>query len=339
MLAATGPDLLAVDDPLVAVLHGLGLQAGEVGAGAGLAEELAPRLLAVGDLGQEALLLLVGAVGDDRRGGQHRAEAPRRAERPGLADLGADGVGLGTGQASARVLLGPARHRPAGVSQALPPVGDREVGVPVVVQPGADLGPHVFGHSHGPSLRTVYAVARTDAPSEHACRPSPRGLDEIDLTDPDAYVDRVPHEQFATLRREAPVFWHEDVEGGFWCVTRHADIVTVNRDWETYSSYKGAVFLWTPADLEMSRMMMLNMDPPEHAKLRKLVNRGFTPGASGSCRRSWPGGRRRSSTRSSTGRPATWSRPWPPSCRCRRSPSSSVCPRRTATWSSSGATP
>lgn len=119
----------------------------------------------------------------------------------------------------------------------------------------------------------MYGVARTDVPTD---LPTP-SLDEIDLTDPDAYVDRVPHEQFATLRREAPVFWHEDVEGGFWCVTRHADIVTVNRDWETYSSYKGAVFLWTPDDLEMSRLMMLNMDPPEHAKLRKLVNRGFTP--------------------------------------------------------------
>ena len=119
----------------------------------------------------------------------------------------------------------------------------------------------------------MYDVARTDLPADLPAVP----LDEIDLTDPDAYVDRVPHEQFATLRREAPVFWHEDVEGGFWCVTRHADIVTVNRDWETYSSYEGAVFLWTPTDLEMSRMMMLNMDPPEHAKLRKLVNRGFTP--------------------------------------------------------------
>jgi cholest-4-en-3-one 26-monooxygenase len=102
-------------------------------------------------------------------------------------------------------------------------------------------------------------------------------LDEIDLIDPDAYVERVPHEQFASLRREAPVFWHEDAEGGFWAVTRHADIVTVNRDWETWSSWRGAVFLRTPTDLEMSRMMMLNMDPPEHAKLRKLVNRGFTP--------------------------------------------------------------
>lgn len=112
-------------------------------------------------------------------------------------------------------------------------------------------------------------VAVTDLPSVP--------LDEIDLTDPDAYVERVPHEQFATLRREAPVFRHEDAEGSFWCVTRHADIVTVNRDWETYSSWKGAVYIWTPPELEMQRLMMLNMDPPEHAKLRKLVNRGFTP--------------------------------------------------------------
>ena len=110
-----------------------------------------------------------------------------------------------------------------------------------------------------------------------AIDPGPVSLDEIDLTDPDAYVDRVPHELFATLRREAPVFWHDDSEGGFWAVTRHADIVTVNRDWETFSSWRGAVFLRTPPDLEMSRLMMLNMDPPDHAKLRKLVNRGFTP--------------------------------------------------------------
>jgi cytochrome P450 len=102
-------------------------------------------------------------------------------------------------------------------------------------------------------------------------------LEDIDLTDPDAYVERVPHELFATLRREAPIFRHEDEEGFFWAVTRHADIVTVNRDWETFSSWKGAVYIWTPPELEMQRLMMLNMDPPEHAKLRKLVNRGFTP--------------------------------------------------------------
>jgi cholest-4-en-3-one 26-monooxygenase len=106
---------------------------------------------------------------------------------------------------------------------------------------------------------------------------APTDAIDIDLTDPDAYVEAVPHEAFALLRREDPVSWQEDDEGGFWAVTRHADIVTVNRDWETYSSWKGAVYLWTPPELEMQRLMMLNMDPPEHAKLRKLVNRGFTP--------------------------------------------------------------
>ena len=51
-------------------------------------------------------------------------------------------------------------------------------------------------------------------------------LEDIDLYDPDSYVDAVPHEMFATLRREAPVYWHEKPDDdGFWCVTRHADIV------------------------------------------------------------------------------------------------------------------
>jgi cholest-4-en-3-one 26-monooxygenase len=106
-------------------------------------------------------------------------------------------------------------------------------------------------------------------------------LDEIDLYDPDSFVESVPHEMLATLRREAPVYWHPypDREGGFWCVTRHADLVAVNRDAELFSSAAGAVFIDTPEEdqLAMLRLMMLNMDPPEHTKLRKIVNRGFTP--------------------------------------------------------------
>ena len=56
-------------------------------------------------------------------------------------------------------------------------------------------------------------------------------LEDIDLYDPDSYVDGVPHEMFATLRREAPVYWHEKPDGdGLLGVTRHADSATVNRD-------------------------------------------------------------------------------------------------------------
>ena len=105
-------------------------------------------------------------------------------------------------------------------------------------------------------------------------------LDTIDLTDMDVFVDGVPYEWFETLRRDAPVFWHEEPDGpGFWCVTRYEDVVTVNRDNQTFSSNRGAVFMWDlpPEDLEQQRLMMLNMDPPIHTRYRRLVNKGFTP--------------------------------------------------------------
>lgn len=105
-------------------------------------------------------------------------------------------------------------------------------------------------------------------------------LSDVDLYDPDTYVEGVPHEMFATLRREAPVYRHLDDEGKpFWCVTKHADIVTVNRDPKTYSSWQGATYIHEldPEDLAGQQMMMLNMDPPDHTGLRKIVNKGFTP--------------------------------------------------------------
>jgi cytochrome P450 len=106
-------------------------------------------------------------------------------------------------------------------------------------------------------------------------------LAEVDVYNPDNFVDGVPHEMFATLRREAPVFQHPMPNGKhFWCVTRHDDLVTVNRDSKTFSSWLGGATLnmeADPANLATQRMMMLNMDPPEHTKLRKIVNKGFTP--------------------------------------------------------------
>ncbi len=76
------PHLLAIHDPLVAVTDRTGAEAGEVGAGARLAEELAPLLLAGEHRAEEALLLGVVAVGDDRRAGEEHEEL-RRSERLG----------------------------------------------------------------------------------------------------------------------------------------------------------------------------------------------------------------------------------------------------------------
>jgi len=106
-------------------------------------------------------------------------------------------------------------------------------------------------------------------------------LDTIDLTNKDVFVEGVPYQWFETLRREAPVYWHPEPDGGpgFWCVTRYEDVVTVNRDNQTFSSNRGAVFMWDlpREDLEQQRLMMLNMDPPIHTRYRRLVNKGFTP--------------------------------------------------------------
>jgi cholest-4-en-3-one 26-monooxygenase len=105
-------------------------------------------------------------------------------------------------------------------------------------------------------------------------------LDDIDLTNPDAFVAGVPHEWFTRLRRESPVYWHPEADGsGFWAVTGYDEFVTVNRDPQTYSSSRGAVFLWDiPEDaLEQQRLLMLNMDPPLHTRYRLLINKGFTP--------------------------------------------------------------
>jgi cholest-4-en-3-one 26-monooxygenase len=104
-------------------------------------------------------------------------------------------------------------------------------------------------------------------------------LSEVDVYNPDNFVDGVPHEMFATLRREAPVYFHPRPDAKpFWCVTRHEDLVAVNRDPKTFSSWLGGATIDMDNEgLETQRMMMLNMDPPEHTKLRKIVNKGFTP--------------------------------------------------------------
>lgn len=105
-------------------------------------------------------------------------------------------------------------------------------------------------------------------------------LEDVDLFDPDTYAQAVPHDTFALLRREAPVY--RQLRTGlppFWAVTRYHDIVKVSRDWATFSSERRGALLREPPEeaLETQRLMMLNMDPPRHAKLRGLVNKGFTP--------------------------------------------------------------
>src|SRR5258708_4648805 len=113
-------------------------------------------------------------------------------------------------------------------------------------------------------------------------------LADIDLLDRDTFVERMPHDWFAYLRRNAPIYRHPEPDGpGFWVFSRHRDVVALNRNWENYSSddRKGGVVeledsaerAAAAAALNGAGRMMLTMDPPEHTRYRKLVNRGFTP--------------------------------------------------------------
>ncbi|HLJ02600.1 MAG TPA: cytochrome P450 [Solirubrobacteraceae bacterium] len=106
-------------------------------------------------------------------------------------------------------------------------------------------------------------------------------LDSIDLSDHDAFVDGVPHDWFALLRREDPVHWNDERGGrGFWAVTRYEDIRSVHRSAELFSSEIGGTSLedLEPEHIE-ARKSMIDMDPPRHDELRGLVNRRFTPRA------------------------------------------------------------
>ncbi|MCW3063892.1 MAG: cytochrome [Solirubrobacterales bacterium] len=109
-------------------------------------------------------------------------------------------------------------------------------------------------------------------------------LSHIDLSDHDAFIEAVPHGAFAQLRREGPVHWNPEPDGGtgFWAVTRYEDIRHVHRNVQIFSSEIGGTSL---EDLEAehiaARKSMIDMDPPRHDELRGLIARRFTPRAVG----------------------------------------------------------
>ena len=114
--------------------------------------------------------------------------------------------------------------------------------------------------------------------------------DGFDLTDPDLY--RVPLAELAELRRTAPVWWNAQPGGsggfgdaGFWAVTRHADVRAVSLDSHLFSSWEKTAIIRpgggnsSDEHIEMQRLILLNIDPPQHTALRGIVSRGFTPRA------------------------------------------------------------
>lgn len=104
-------------------------------------------------------------------------------------------------------------------------------------------------------------------------------ITDIDVYNPDRYVESVPLDDFARLRREDPVHWHPHPDGGgYWLLTRHADCLRVSRDHQTFSSRRGFVLVddLSAEILPMAQGQLLGMDPPEHGPIRRVVIDRFT---------------------------------------------------------------
>jgi cholest-4-en-3-one 26-monooxygenase len=120
---------------------------------------------------------------------------------------------------------------------------------------------------------------------------------DFDFTDPDVNLAGVPLEEFATARRTAPIFWVEQPDEaragmseesgtGYWAVTRHADVGEVSKNSKVFSSRENAVIIRYPETatregIELTRVVIINQDAPDHTQLRQIISRGFTPRAIG----------------------------------------------------------
>ena len=102
----------------------------------------------------------------------------------------------------------------------------------------------------------------------------------VDISDADTYAREVPHDTFRALRHDAPVFFQKEKQGrGLWALTRYEDVAMACKDPGRFSSARGGTNNWDYDEeaLNLIRLIMLNMDPPQHGKFRRLVNQGFTP--------------------------------------------------------------
>ena len=112
------------------------------------------------------------------------------------------------------------------------------------------------------------------------------GVDDIELSDPLFWA--LPEEEregaFATLRHERPISFHEERDyglfpqgPGYWALTRHRDVLDASRQPDLFCSGKGSNIGDMPEPFLDFFGSMINMDDPRHARLRRIVSRGFTP--------------------------------------------------------------
>jgi cholest-4-en-3-one 26-monooxygenase len=122
--------------------------------------------------------------------------------------------------------------------------------------------------------------------------PKPQLPQGFDFTDPDVYAARLPIEELRELRRAARIWWNEQpdgvggfTDGGYWVVSKHRDVREVSRHDDVFSSAQNCIVPryrdqeTARGQIEAGRFSMINMDAPQHTRMRTLVSRVFTPRA------------------------------------------------------------
>ncbi|MFC0314648.1 cytochrome P450 [Gordonia phosphorivorans] len=115
-----------------------------------------------------------------------------------------------------------------------------------------------------------------------------------DFTNPDLLEQGIPIKEFAELRETAPVWWNAQLpgkgggfhDGGYWVISRHKDIREISKnaaDWSTAEN--GAIIRFeddmSQEQIDVTKAILINQDPPVHTQKRKIVSRAFTPKAVG----------------------------------------------------------
>ncbi len=127
--------------------------------------------------------------------------------------------------------------------------------------------------------------------------PAPNLPPDFDFTDPDIHAARLPVEELAELRRSAPIWWNSQSadrggfgDGGYWVISRHKDIREVSLRSDVFSSARKCIVPRYRDEesardqIEAGRFSMINMDAPQHTRMRNIISRGFTPRAVGMLR-------------------------------------------------------
>ena len=127
----------------------------------------------------------------------------------------------------------------------------------------------------GPAAHLKLRVCRTEGRGPLNDQPgTSNGRVHFDPFSDEFFND--PFETYRQLRDHAPVYHNTQYD--FWALSRYEDVASAMRDHETFSSAKGVTLddFIDPDPLTPVGVIIM-MDPPQHTRMRSLVNKVFTP--------------------------------------------------------------